>query len=214
VTEVEDAVRTLWYFHHVYDDLIVSDVIIGLGSYDIRVALHCAELFHKGLAPRIAFTGAKGNWTRNLYLPCEAEVFQICAQEAGVPQEAITLEPRATNIGENIRFSADFVPEAKQAILVTKPQTQLRCQATAQKQWLSARALVTAPATALEDQPLPHHGKRALICEMVGDTERMRSYAQLGFQKEVDVPIPVLQAFNVLVEAGFVDHLIQPSSWR
>ena len=205
--KLDDAARTLWHFHQVYDDLSFSDVIIGLGSYDIRVAMHCAEIFHKGLAPRVIFTGATGNWTSDLYPASEAEVFRLCALQAGVPQDAITLEPRATNIGENIQFSAELVFGAKRVIFVTKPHTQLRCQATAQKQWPQARSLVTAPATAFEDQPLPHHNKRALICEMVGDLDRMRSYARLGFQKDVDLPIHVLQAFNVLVEAGFVDHL-------
>ena len=61
------AARTLWDFHIIYDDLSEADLIIGLGSYDLRVADHCAELFRRGFAKRVLFTGKSGNWTGNLY---------------------------------------------------------------------------------------------------------------------------------------------------
>ncbi|WP_299550252.1 YdcF family protein [uncultured Tateyamaria sp.] len=208
--DVPEAARTLWHFHHVNSTPSAADVIIGLGSYDIRVAARCAELFKDGFAPRIIFTGASGNWTSDLFPASEADAFRDHAHQLGVPTEAITLEPRATNIGENVRFCADLVPDAKQVIFVTKPQTQLRCLATAEHQWPGVKSLVTAPDTAFEDQPLPHHDQRALICEMVGDLDRMRTYVTLGFQRHVDVPEPVTQAFDALVAAGYVDHLPQP----
>ena len=205
--DVGAAARILWDFHCVYDALQRSDVIIGLGSYDIRVAIRCAQLLQDGLADRIIFTGASGNWTRDLFPNGEAEAFKQRATEDGVPESAILLEPRATNIGENIRFSAELVPTAKQVIFVTKPQTQLRCKATAQQQWSGVTALVTAPETPCDAQPLAHHDEHALICEMVGDFQRMNDYARLGFQTEVEVAGHVRRAFETLVSAGFVDHL-------
>ncbi|MEO1678152.1 MAG: YdcF family protein [Pseudomonadota bacterium] len=204
---VRDAARILWEFHCVFDDLQQCDVIIGLGSYDLRVATRCAQLFHNGLSDRIIFTGASGNWTHDLFAASEAEAFRDQAIKDGVPGTAITLEPCATNIGENIRFSAALAPSAKRVIIVTKPQTQQRCRATALKQWPGTQALVTAPTTGFDDQPLPHHGERALICEMVGDVERMGAYAELGFQAEVVVPAAVRAAFRTLVDAGYTDHL-------
>ncbi|WP_299611761.1 YdcF family protein [uncultured Tateyamaria sp.] len=207
MTDIREAARVLWYFHCVYDDLEPCEVIIGLGSYDLRVAAHCANLFHDGFADHIIFTGARGNWTRELFSASEADAFKDHAIAQGVPSDAISVETHATNIGENIRFCADMVPLAKQAIFVTKPQTQRRCQATVQKQWSNVLARVTAPNTSFEGQPLPHHDERALICEMVGDLDRMQTYATRGFQTEVKVPDAVHRAFDVLVNAGFVDHL-------
>ncbi|WP_153769174.1 YdcF family protein [Labrenzia sp. CE80] len=205
--EVRDAALVLWNFHSVYDKPEPSDVIIGLGSYDIRVATHCARLFHDGLADRIIFTGSAGNWTRELFPDGEAEAFKAQAKADGVEERAILVEPRATNIGENICFCADMIPDAKRVIFVTKPQTQLRCKATVKKQWSNVRALVTAPATSFETQPLAHHDERALICEMVGDLERMDRYSKLGFQTDVQVPRNVRHAYDTLVKSGFVDHL-------
>ncbi|MEJ6394543.1 YdcF family protein [Gymnodinialimonas sp. 2305UL16-5] len=209
--KVEDAARVLWDFHCVYDELSKSDVIIGLGSYDIRVAEHCAKLFVEGFSDLIIFTGSSGNWTRDLFPQGEAVAFKEKAVEHEVPKEAILLEPNATNIGENVQLSAAIVPNAKSAIFVTKPQTQRRCKATAEKQWSDVKAIVTAPHTKFIDQPLAHHNERALICEMVGDLERMNSYAQLGYQTAVDIPDITWKAFEVLVKAGFVDHLQKPT---
>lgn len=205
--DLAQAARTLWAFHCVHDEPAAADVIIGLGSYDDRVAVRCADLFHAGLAPKIIFTGASGNWTKALFPDGEARAFARIAQHRGVPLKAIAVEPRATHIGENIRFSAAMVPHARSAILVTKPQTQMRCQATVRRQWPAVDATVTAPMTAYGHQPLPHHDERALICEMVGDLERMRSYPDRGFQMAVDIPPEVMGAFRRLVDAGFVDHL-------
>ena len=210
--QVSEAVQILWDFHCVYDELANSDVIIGLGSYDIRVATHCARLFHVGLADRIIFTGSSGNWTSDLFPEGEAQAFMEQAKVEGVPEGAIQLEPRATNIGENVRFSADMAPNAKRAIFVTKPQTQLRCKATVQKQWTRVQAVVTAPATPFQAQPLPHHNERALICEMVGDFARMEDYAHKGFQIEVGIPDGTYAAFRTLVAAGYVEHLPKQTS--
>ncbi|WP_172293799.1 YdcF family protein [Pseudoruegeria sp. HB172150] len=205
--DIRQAARTLWTFHSVSDPVEHADVIVGLGSYDLRVADRCARLYNEGYAPRLLFTGATGNWTRNLFPATEAEAFADRATAAGVPPEAIAIETAATNIGENVTFSARLLPDIRTAIFVTKPQTQLRCRATLAAQWPEIRAMVTAPLTAFEDQPTAHHGFRALVCEMVGDVERMRTYPAPGYQAEVAIPHHVLAAFDLLKTKGFTDHL-------
>ena len=180
---VLQAARTLWDFHLVYDDLSAVDLIIGLGSYDLRVADRCAELFHQGLAGRILFTGKSGNWTGNLYEGTEAEAFAVRARELGVPATSIMIEPRATNIGENIRFSRAMAgSEVRGSIIVTKPQTQRRAYATVRAQWPEVEALVTAPLTHFEDQPTEAYPLEMFIHEMVGDVQRIRDYPAKGFQ--------------------------------
>ncbi|MEM5475755.1 YdcF family protein [Pacificibacter sp. AS14] len=212
VTDYLENAERLWSFHCVFDELVPSDVIVGLGSYDLRVASRCVDLFGRGLAKKMVFSGASGNWTKDLYAATEAEAFELHAKEMGVPEEAILLEPSATNIGENMRFCARIVPDAASVIIVTKPQTQLRALATAKAQWQGVCVSVTAPEVSFLDQQLPHHDERALICEMVGDFARMEDYARKGFQTEVDVPPETQAAFSALVAAGYVDHLPKQTS--
>ncbi|MBT8155739.1 YdcF family protein [Epibacterium ulvae] len=204
---VREAAKRLWAFHCKSDPLERADAIVGLGSYDLRVAEKCASLYAEGWAPEVLFSGATGNWTGSLFGASEADVFAKHAAECGLPPAVMCLEPNARNIGENMQFSARMLPSARHVILVTKPQTQQRCRATAAVQWPGATASVTSPATSFEDQPLPHHDMRALVCEMVGDLERIRTYPALGFQKHVNIPADVMDAFKTLRAAGLTDHM-------
>jgi uncharacterized SAM-binding protein YcdF (DUF218 family) len=205
---VLQAARTLWDFHLIYDELSEVDVIIGLGSYDLRVADRCAELFHQDLAKRVLFTGKSGNWTGGLYDGTEAEAFAARASELGVPEASITIEPQATNIGENIRFSRAMAGiDVRRIIIVTKPQTQRRAHATARAQWPEVEALVTAPPTRFEDQPIEAYPLEMFINEMIGDVQRIRDYPAKGFQIAQSIPASVADAFEFLVKEGYHHHL-------
>jgi len=201
------AARLLWDYHRIHHAPKPADAIIGLGSYDLRVADRCAELHAAGLAPVVLFTGGAGNWTAGLYASSEAAAFRDRALARGVPPEAVLIEEEATNIGENLRFSLALLPGLRSAILVTKPQTQRRCLATAQRQWPSIEAIVTAPLHGMEEQPTAHHPMASLICEMVGDTWRMTAYPRRSFQSEQPMPEAVGAAFELLVSRGFTQHL-------
>jgi uncharacterized SAM-binding protein YcdF (DUF218 family) len=205
---VEQAARTLWDFHLIYDDLAESDLIVCLGSYDLRVADRSAELFDQGLAKRVLFTGKSGNWTSGLYEGTEADTFAARARTLGVPNEAILIEPQATNIGENIRFAKALVTDdVRRIIIVTKPQTQRRAYATVRAQWPQVDALVTAPFTRFEDQPTEAYPLELFINEMVGDVQRMIDYPAKGFQIAQFIPATVADAFELLVKAGYHHHL-------
>jgi uncharacterized SAM-binding protein YcdF (DUF218 family) len=203
---IVDAAKKLWLFHQVYSALRPADAIIGLGSYDLRVADRCAELYHSGFARIIVFTGFRGNWTSG-NKTTEASAFAARAYHLGVPIDAILLEERATNIGENIAFTAKIIPSATSIIFVTKPQTQKRCLTTVKKQWPEIVPLVTAPMTSFYEQPTSGLSLRDVICELVGDLRRLQIYSKTGFQAAIEIPNCVLRANDVLVEAGFVDHL-------
>ena len=202
--EVLAAARMLWDYHCIYDELQTADVIIGLGSYDTRVAEHAAELYMQGLATWLMFTGHSGNWTKGLYKSSEAEAFAEIAIAAGVPESVIIIEPKATNIGENILFSREkMVPGVISPIFVTKPQTQRRVRATVDRQWPEAKAFVTAPPTAFEDQPTPRHDLKMLMREMAGDIRRILEYPALGFQIAQAVPLEVMEAYDYLIAQGY-----------
>lgn len=204
---VMENARILWGYHNTETPLGVADFIIGLGSYDLRVAGRCADLFVSGLAPRIIFAGACGNWTRGKYVGSEAQAFCEHAVSHGVPRDAISLEQKSTNIGENIGFVRAMAPDASSLIWVTKPQTRRRVSATLEVKWPDALSMVTAPVHSFAAQPSRDHPLAALIAEMVGDVWRMAAYAKSGFQGPQPIPPTVSEAFDMLVAAGFTNHL-------
>jgi uncharacterized SAM-binding protein YcdF (DUF218 family) len=201
------AAEQLWSYHSIYDPPRPVDLIVGLGSYDLRVADRCAELYAEGLAPLVLMTGAEGNWTKGMFAGSEAAAFGQRAMTRGVPGTVLLLEEMATNIGENLRFSAAMLPEARCTMFVTKPQTQRRVTATAGRQCPELTFFVTAPCHDLQQQPFGIHGMSGLIDEMVGDLARMDTYAKAGFQLPQVVPHIVQEAFAFLVSQGFTAHL-------
>jgi len=212
--DVRAHAATLWDFHARGDSVEAMAAIVCLGSYDLRVAHRSADLALAHLGARIVVSGAYGNWTRGVFPATEAEIFAKVMTERGVPSARIALEPRATNIGENIAFARDMLQSVagEVVVFVTKPQTQGRVRATAPMHWPSIRARVTAPLLRMEDYETEDAGLGPLIEEMVGDLDRMIAYPALGFQVPVDVPASVLYAFEALKAAGYTKHCLGTST--
>ncbi|MFE0131219.1 YdcF family protein [Streptomyces sp. NPDC059037] len=99
-------------------------VAIGLGSHDLGVADVTADLYHRGLAPLIVFTGAASRTTREVMPKGEAEHYRERALELGVPADAILVEPRARNTRREHRAVAGLARRARGArwICATGPQ--------------------------------------------------------------------------------------------
>lgn len=199
--------RILWVYHNQAEPLAKADLIVGLGSYDLRVADYCAALYGQSLAPNICFTGASGNWTSGLYETSEAAAFAERAIELGVPSSQIHVEDQSKNIGENIDLTRRLFPAVNAIIWVTKPQTQRRVRATLDVRSRNFSSMVTAPNHELEAQPTASHTLHDLICELVGDSWRILAYPDLGFMAEQHMPDVVRAAYLKLVAAGFTDHL-------
>lgn len=201
----------LWHFHRVQTSLKRADIIIGLGSYDLRVAVHCAQLLQRKMAPRIVFTGKDGNWTRGRWQKTEAEVFADKATECGVSSELVLCEKRATNISENIRFTKDLIGsgEIRSAIVVTKPNTMRRALVTAQFVWPEVDMMIDSPNLAFDEVPAEGRTWEDLTNEMVGDLQRLRVYGEKGFHLPVDIPTDVWNAFEILKDSGFNQHLLK-----
>ena len=210
--EVMSLARRLWDYHHLNLPLEASDCIIGLGSYDLRVAERCADLYHEGWGPMIVFSGYLGNWTRLMWQESEAEIFAKHAMARGVPPEKIILEAKSTNIGENIQFSRELLRAAglrpDSVTFVSKPSTERRILATSQKLWPEMKIGITSPRIDLTEQ-LRNGIQEKLIHEMVGDLQRMKVYPDLGFQVAQEMPEDVWAAYQKLVSLGFDQHLIK-----
>lgn len=207
-----ELARVLWNYHRVVGTLAPADAIVGLGSYDLRVARWCAGLLQREIAPLLVFTGSHGNWTRGGWTKSEAEVFADEAIANGASRERILLETKATNIGENLRFTKALLAErghhVRRIITVTKPQTLRRVAASAPVFWPEATVITSCPDHAFAEQPTTEHSLDNLIHEMVGDVQRMLEYPRLGYQVPQETPSEVLAAYEELKARGYTRHLL------
>ncbi|MDW2406364.1 fructosamine kinase family protein, partial [Vibrio sp. 1262-1] len=104
-------IETLWDYMQLKQDLKPADCLFVMCSNDVRVAEHAAALYHQKLAPLIVFSGGEGRFTDGLFEKSEAETFADIARLAGVPSDAILVETRSTNSGENVRFTEQLLKE-------------------------------------------------------------------------------------------------------
>lgn len=211
--ENEKCAKVLWDYHVVDSELEKADVIIGLGSYDVEVASYCSQLYFKGYAPLIVFSGKEGNWTSGKILDTEAKIFSDRAKSLGVPEDVILLEEEATNIGLNIEYSKKLLidrgVEVEKVIVVTKPNTTRRAFATTEIKWPEVSIMTSSPRIKFLDFPTSVRTTEELIHEMVGDIQRIKLYAELGWQSTQEIPENVWNSYNKLISLGFTDHLIQ-----
>lgn len=89
-----DDVQTLWDYHDMHHALTPTDVGIGLGSHDLGVATHTAELYLAGLFPRVLFTGANAPSTLARFPRGEAVHYREHALTLGVPMKRSWSSPR------------------------------------------------------------------------------------------------------------------------
>lgn len=205
-------VETLWNYHHLRHELRPTDVGIGLGSHDLGVAIHAAELYRRGLFPHIVFTGANAPTTIERFPRGEAVHYREHAIELGVPADAITIDPNATNTSENIANSravlADIGLSPTSITLISRPYQQRRAYATCRKVWPEVDVRCSSRALPLDDYVASIGDADRVINMLVGDTQRITVYADPGFAIPQPVPAEVDAAFQRLVKAGYTSRLI------
>lgn len=205
--------QILWDFHKIDHPVERSDLILGLGSYDLRVADHCAKLALEGCAPHLLFSGSQGNFTRGKWSKSEAEMFADRAIEVGVSPGCILIEPKATNTGENVRFARKLLDtkgiKVSSVILVSKPNMNRRGWATMQKLWPEARVICNHPRTHFLHSPADGHTPEDVIHEIVGDLQRIIEYPKREFQTTQEIPTEIFNAYEKLVELGYTGHMLK-----
>ena len=214
----QQLAQILWDYMKLNSPLEKADVIIGLGSTDVRTATKCAELYHQKLAPKILFTGGRGRISRDLILGSEADYYTSEAITLGVPESAIIREDQATNTGENILFSYEELKKLNMSIqtiiLVTKPYMLRRAYATFIQQWPSnpkPKIICTGLDITLEEYCNdPNYSFEYVVNVMVGDLQRIIEYPKFGYQIKQDVPQNVVNAYEELVSLGYNQQLLTP----
>ena len=210
--EIRQAAQIVWDYHLLGHTLEKADLIFVLGSHDLRVAEHAADLFHRGLAPHVVLSGGLGRLTGGIWSRPEAEMFAEVMLARGVPESVLALECRSTNTGENVRFTRQLITErgieVKSVIAVQKPYMERRTFATIRKQWPEVALQVSSPSldfAAYCNSTIP---VQEVVDVMVGDLQRIMEYPQSGFMIPQLVTDDVRRAYEILVAAGFTHHLI------
>jgi len=216
---VDARARTLaqkvWDYHHLNHELTSSDVILVLCSHDTIVAERGAQLFLDKWAPLLIFSGGLGTITKHLWTDPEADRFARIAREMGVPEDRLLIENRSTNTGENVLFTrrllADRHLDPESFIVVQKPYMERRSYATFRKVWPEKRVIVTSPQISF-DEYLEQYSHSTLspddvVSIMVGDLQRIKVYAETGFQIPQEIPADVWSAYDELVALGYDQRL-------
>jgi uncharacterized SAM-binding protein YcdF (DUF218 family) len=213
---IRSLAEKLWNYHQLHHALAPADVLLVLCSHDTVVAERGAELFLDGYAPLLIFSGGLGAITRHLWQAPEADQFAAIAVRMGVPREKILIENRSTNTGENIQFTKRLLAEKQLSpdrfIVVQKPYMERRSYATFKRHWPEKAIAVTSPRVSF-DAYLDSYTNKALSPDdvvgiMVGDLQRLRVYADRGFQIPQDIPDDVWAAYEELVRAGYDKYLV------
>ncbi|MGW3677964.1 YdcF family protein [Streptomyces sp. NPDC005166] len=206
-----DAHR-LWDFHQMHHEPRPCSVAVGLGSHDLGVADAAVDLYKRGMAPLIVFTGATSRTTRERMPRGEAVHYRERALELGVPSSDVLVEPNARNTGENIRFTKSLLEQSganvSSLLLISKPYEERRAYATARKLWPEVE-IVSASTPMTFDDYIDSIGDAHLVLDMlVGALQRLLIYPEQGFMISQSVPEDVAAAYERLRSAGFTSRLV------
>lgn len=216
--DVGHAAQILWDYMLLNQTAAPADCLLVLGSRDDRVASRAAELAAIYDYPMVVITGGIAHQNDMLATKwaakSEADHFAAVMRRAGYDGELL-LERKASNTGENARFSYDLLitqrKKPKNLLIVTKPYMERRACATFEAQWPDHEAAIgiTSPRLTFDqyindDQPF-----ETVVNIMVGDLQRILDYPKLGYQSKQHVPTRVKNAHEALKIAGYTMHMPQ-----
>lgn len=207
--------EVIWNYHQLRHQPIRSSVALALGTNDLRVAVHAAELYHQGMAPLIVCTGGlahQHDLLATAWAQPEAEVYRDALLAHHVPPKAILLESRATNTSENVRFSRALLAERgiqpASVLIVVKPFMQRRAAATFAVEWPELPYSVSSWQTTFADYCAGDLTPDKITNIMMGDLQRIWIYAAKGYSANQRIPDEVRDAYQRLREYGFTRHLL------
>ena len=207
----------IWDYMHMNMELEKADCIVGFGNYNDDIALRAAELYHQGYAPKVLFTGGLGRNTIDLWEQTEADRFAEIAMGAGVPKEHIIIENKATNTKDNILFTKEMFEklgmQVKSFIGVHKPFMERRIYAAMKVYWPEMKMIITSPQLTLEEY-LINSTKTGLTEEkvidvIVGDFQRIKVYAEKGYQIPQEIPEYAWKAYEKMIGLGYTSELVK-----
>jgi hypothetical protein len=210
--------RVIWNYHQLRHHKIPADVIVALGTNDLRVACFAADLYREGYGQLLVCTGGvahENDLLATSWEKTEAEMYADIARQRGVPPDRILLETRATNTAENLRFARELLKTngilPRNIILAVKPFMQRRTWASMAVEWPHMPASLASPEMTLEEYFTDELTPEKVTNIMMGDLQRIWVYARRGWSAPQHLPPEVLDAFEKLKAMGFTQHLIDES---
>jgi uncharacterized SAM-binding protein YcdF (DUF218 family) len=208
--------RIIWDYHQLGHEPVPADLILALGTNDLRVAHFAADLYHRGFGSTLVCTGGiahDGDLLATPWDKTEAEMYADIAEQCGVPRERMLLETRATNTAENLRFSRALLEERglrpRSIVIAVKPFMQRRVWATLAVEWPDMPATLASPRMTLDEYFTPELTPEKIVNIMLGDLQRIWVYARRGWSASQPLPDEVRDAYRELVGLGFTQHLIR-----
>ena len=205
--------ENIWTFLGPDHTVEKADFMLVLGSSDLGVARYASECWLENLAGYVVISGGFGKLTKDMWAVSEARKFSQIMMDNGVPENKIILEEKATNTGDNIvntkRLATELGLPASSGILITKPYMKRRAFNTASKQWKEVNWSVAAEAVSFDDYCRKQDDPKNFISIMVGDLQRIKVYAESGFQIRDEVPPKVWKSFEVLVRSGYDRYVVE-----
>ena len=207
--------QVIWDYLCLNEPLEKADCIVGFGNFNTDIAQRAAELYLKGYAPKVLFTGGLGRNTEGLLPEPEAVRFAKVAMDCGVPECDIILEPNSTNTKENIIFTREKLESLnlphERILGVHQPFMERRIKAAMGVYWSELDFRVTSPQVTISEylEAASRQGvsPNASVSVIVGDFQRMDLYAKLGYQLPQHIPDEAWNAFHKLVELGYDKQL-------
>lgn len=133
-SQVARQAKDLYCYLSEEDEPEKSDLIITFGVKTLARAEKAVELYHKGLAPKILFSGGHPHFSVS---KPEAEEYRQKALEMGVPEGDILVETKSITIADNVRSSLNLLDKLnfkyQSIIVVNSPYTQRRGYSHLQK---------------------------------------------------------------------------------
>lgn len=199
----DQLLAIIWNYLGIESALKHADVIIADGTKDIEVAHLATELYGMSFAPLILFSGgeqAESTITK-------ADAMAKIARSYGVPESAILKDGQASNTTQVITNAQALLTENNitpaTVILVDTPYMSRTLLATAQAQWNGEQPeyINRHESTSLAEYSL-RHGRGETIRDILGNFQRLRSYAKKGFQSEQIIPEEVQAAYDAMIWRG------------
>lgn len=205
-------VATLWAYHQMGHQIRPVDVGIGLGSHDLSVATYTAQLWREAVFPLIVFTGANAPTTEARFPRGEAIHYREHARSLGVPDQAILVEPTATNTADNLTLTRALLAEhgitPRSIMLISRPYQQRRAYATCRKVWPDVDVVCGSLPLDLDAYVTSIGDPDRVVNMLVGDTQRIELYAERGFAIPQPFPDDVREAYQRLVARGYITRLV------
>ncbi|MCL2094671.1 YdcF family protein [Candidatus Saccharibacteria bacterium] len=203
--------QTVYSYLNLCDELPehADAIVVGGAGSRVDMAECASRLYFLGLSPIIVVSGFR----HPDFKEAEANLLGDRLLELGVPAEAILRDPKAANTGENILFSAALLADRgiypKTVILVHRPFMSRRFKATAEAQWPSDPKpkfyATSADYNFCEyyeiDQGLGLYDR--MLWSMLGDYERITTYAEKGWQTPQPVSPEAEAAYQRLLARGY-----------